>query len=695
MSISTPLAGTSTKPDATDVAGEADPNGAPAPAPGAPVIEIRGLARHYRMGQYEVQALKRIDLTIQTGEFVAIVGPSGSGKSTLMYLIGCLDTPTAGSYRLCGREVSHLDDTQLSGLRNRAIGFVFQQFCLLPDLNVTENVALGLAYAGQDRAGRQRIARGLAARMGLEDRLHHKPAELSGGQMQRTAIARALASQPHILLADEPTGNLDSQTSGQIMDLIRQLHATGKTIIMVTHDPKVADEAHRVIRLVDGQVVSDERRGGDAQALDAPQGADPPADEPFRGLRLSDLGRIALREGLLAHKLRSILTMLGIIFGIAAVIAMTAITEGGKRQQLDQLRQIGMNNIQVSDLDLEAARLLRQRRINPRGVTLDDLAHLRQYVEGVEAAAAWKAIAAEVRHGDVVVEDADTIGVDGAFESVVNYHVERGRFIDALDAARFRRVCALGPQLADELALGDEPIGKVVLIGDQPFTVVGVMERKAFMESDIADIHIVNRNRDLYVPHEVLRLYFRKDSKDSELDVISLRMTGDEHLVDQADLIRHVVASLHHGAADFAVSVPLEKLKQAQQTKQVFNVIIVVIAGISLVVGGIGIMNIMLATVTERTNEIGIRRAIGASRRDVLSQFLTESLFIAFFGGVLGIITGILGGFLLQEMIGFPVAFNLLIMPIAALVSMAIGVAFGLYPAWTAAHMDPVEALRN
>ncbi|MAE66209.1 MAG: hypothetical protein CMJ18_18215 [Phycisphaeraceae bacterium] len=668
-----------------------------APRPRAesrPIIEIDRLTRTYRMGEHDVRALEAVDLVIAEGEYIAIVGPSGSGKSTLMYLLGCLDTPTSGRFRLRGREISSLDDRALSRVRNREIGFVFQQFHLLAELDVTENAGLGMTYAGVERAARRKRAASVAADLGLADRMAHHPTQLSGGQMQRVAIARALAGDPHLLLADEPTGNLDSRTSREILDVFRRLNDEGKTIVMVTHDARVAAEADRVVTLGDGRIVSDEsaRRDGAVTAL-----VDPAADRGGAGpgLRLGDLMRIALREGLLAHKLRSFLTMLGIIFGIAAVIAMTAITEGGKRQQLDQLRQIGMNNIQVRDLDLEAARLLRQRRLNPRGVTVDDLEHLRRHVEGVEAVTAWKGILAELRHGSHLVEDARTLGVTGSFESVVNYYVAQGRFLEPSDEQEQRRVCVLGPAIADALGLGPEPLGRVVIIGDQPFVVVGLMEHKPFSESSIGDVGVVDRNRDVYVPYDVLRLYFRKDSKASELDVISLRMDSDERLLDRSKLIRYIVGQLHRGAEDFGVFVPLEKLKQARQTKDVFNVIIIVIAGISLIVGGIGIMNIMLATVTERTREIGIRRAIGASRRDTMAQFLAESSLIALFGGLLGIVTGLLGGVAIQQAFGFPVAFRPAIMVAAAVISMGVGVAFGLYPAWLAANKDPVEALRN
>jgi len=674
-----------------------------------PLIEVERLARAFQMGQIPVHALRGVDLRIYEGEFVAIMGPSGSGKSTLMYVLGCLDQPTAGTYKLNGVEVSGLDGYALARVRNREIGFVFQQYNLLGDLDVCDNVGLGMVYAGVPLGQRRSVSRGIARQLGLADRLHHRPTELSGGQMQRVAIARALAGKPHLILADEPTGNLDSATGKEIMELLRRLNDEGHTVVVVTHDPKVAQYARRVISVADGQIVRDqtneaptqpartrEARGEastDFRISDQQPGAARPAAKSR--VHISDVLRMAFREGITAHKLRSLLTMLGIVFGIAAVIAMTAITEGGKREQLDQIRQIGMNNIQVRDLGLEGSRLLRVRRVSPHGVTPDDAAALREYVPGIEAWTTWKACKAELKYEDRVVDDAHALGVAGDFQAVANFYVEQGRFLNARDQRNFHRVCVLGARVAEQLALGPEPLGRVLLLGDEPFTVVGVMGHREFTKSEITDVNIVNRNRDVYLPLSSLQTYFRKDAMASRLDVISLRMAGEERLLEQSKAIHAIVADRHNGADDFVVSVPLEQLRQAQKTKEVFNVIIIVIAAISLLVGGIGIMNIMIANVTERTREIGVRAAVGASRRDILKQFLAEAVLISALGGMVGLLFGLFAGSAIQGIFDFPVAFNHLVMALAVLVSVAVGVGFGIYPAWLAAKLNPVDALRT
>ena len=678
------------------------------------LIRLRGLTRHYHMGEHVVQALQDVDLEIRAGEFVAITGPSGSGKSTLMYLLGCLDRPTSGEYWLGGEEVSGLPDSELSRTRNRDIGFVFQHYNLLSELSVLENISLGLVYRGVPRHDRIQTASGLADRLGLAGRHHHGANELSGGQMQRVAISRALAGEPHILLCDEPTGNLDSVTGREIMDIFHRLHQQGNTIIVVTHDPNVAAQAQRVIRIEDGQIQSDEQQEANpvSEVRDAAQRLveAPPLDESIAerkeiahatsdpsqaSVRWRDIIRIAIREGLLAHKLRSLLTMLGMVFGIASVIAMTAITEGGKRQQLEQIRQIGLNNIQIVDPQLDGERLRQARQQNPFGLSRRDIEAIRRELADMDGLTAWKQIAADVSYERIRLNHAHVLGVMGDFEHVVNFRVEQGRFLTGRDAREARRVCVLGAEIAEALGIADHPLGQSLIIGDQPFVVVGVMEKRAFTASTVQDVNIVNRNLDVYMPHAVAMRYYPKIRRAGTYDVISLRMATTEQLVPDSQHLEQVLRSLHNDASDFGVSVPLENLRQSQKTKEVFNIIITVIAGMSLLVGGIGIMNIMLASVSERTREIGIRRAVGATRREVMRQFLAEACVISVIGGMLGVGIGILGGLLISFGFQFPVAFSPLIMGISVGVATAVGIGFGLYPAWIAARMDPVEALRS
>lgn len=690
---------------------------------GHSLIDLRNLRREFRQGTEVVHALKPTTLQIHEGEFVAIVGPSGSGKSTLMYVLGCLDSPTAGDFFLAGQEVGRLADADLSRVRGAEIGYVFQQFFLLSELTVVENIALGLTYAGVDRATRQARATELAEQLGLGHRLNHRPVELSGGQMQRVAIARALAARPHMLLADEPTGALDSKTGEEIMQVFRDLHQRGRTIVLITHDRKVAEQADRIITLVDGEIQSDdvlrERPSQPAATtFGLPIAGGPPegpsddvqadsvrldqAGKPRNqaGMAWRDLLRTALREGVLAHKLRSLLTMMGIVFGIAAVITMTAITEGGKQQQLEILSQIGLTTIHVQADDLQGSALLAARRINPLGLSRDDAAVLEQHVPGVVAVSSAKEILAEVRVDRRTVTGITVWGVAGSWGQVTNLRLADGRFFDGFDQETRARIAIVGITLAEEIAATrglpsvEAVVDQPLLVGDAVLTVVGILPRQPGGDSGVRDLSVPDRNRHCYVPLDTALAMYPLPDRGSELDRVVLLMDDPGSLVERSYLVQELLTGLHDGAEDTTVSVPLQTLEQARSTEDMFNGIIVLIAGISLLVGGIGIMNIMLASVTERTREIGIRRAIGATRTDVLRQFLTEACVLSLGGGLLGIGVGALGAQVLALIFTIPVSIHPGVVAVASGVSVVIGICFGLYPAWQAAQRDPVEALR-
>jgi macrolide transport system ATP-binding/permease protein len=654
------------------------------------LIRVRNLRRVYHKGDIEVVALARVDLDVREGEFLVIMGPSGSGKSTLMHLLGCLDKPTDGSYSLDGIEVSKLDDAELSRIRNRKVGFVFQTFNLLSDSTAADNIALPLVYAGIGRRERYESSHVAAHAMGLTDRLEHTPTELSGGQVQRVAIARALASNPRLILADEPTGNLDTTTGGEIMAIFHRLHQQGSTVIMVTHDEKLARYADRIVYLRDGQIVGEtqvtHREKPDEEHREILIVGPP---EAKRGHRMGwwDLIRIGLREGLWAHKMRTSLTMLGVMFGVAAVIAIVSVAEGAKLELMRHIEAMGANTIRISARTLEGEVLQESRSKGNEGLTLADARSLADVLKPVVLhMAPMKKVNADIVV-DAVKGSAEVWATTPEYPPIVNFHLGKGSFITEEEMTFARSVCVLGETAARELFANQDPIGRQVTIGRTTYDVIGVMARKPVSEEDF--------NKHIYVPLTAALLRVKRSADASEIDRVMLAIKEAGDVKSAAEVSTSILKRRHFGVSDVEVSIPEEKLELQQKTRSLMNYVLAVMAAIALLVGGIGIMNIMLATVTERIREIGIRRAVGATQMDILKQFLAEAVGISFVGGFIGIGLGFLLGYEITGFAGWAKAvFSFQATLVGFGVAVAVGLIFGIYPAWTAAKQDPIEALR-
>jgi macrolide transport system ATP-binding/permease protein len=638
------------------------------------------------MGEIYVPALKDASLKIEDGEFIAVMGPSGSGKSTLLNVLGCLDVLTSGQYLIDGIDISEFSDSQLAQIRNEKIGFIFQSYNLLSRLNALSNVELALIYSGDHNDRRKKAINSLRM-VNLEERAKHRPKELSGGEQQRVAIARALANEPSIILADEPTGNLDSKSGKEIMSILTELHNKGITIIMVTHDNSVAASAQRIIRLKDGEIIEDQRKieiEGRTQNKSLTQNI-----KKKRRFTIAEIRESAIMSvsSIFSNKLRSFLTMLGIIVGVAAVIAMIAIGQGASVQITQRIKQMGANLLMVRPGAAEFGGV-RSAAGSRTSLTYDDaqaIASDAQFVDKVDANFS--------RNGQVVYGNKNTNttinGVTSNFPEVRNFPVDRGTFITEDDNIFMRRVAVLGKTVVTNLFGNEDPIGQYIKINRIIFQVIGVMSTKGSTggfrdEDDVIFIPLKTAQKRLFGVDYVSTINIEAKSQD----------VMDKATSEITDLLRDKHNIRQEQDDDFNIRSQAEILTTVQDTSKTFTILLASIAIISLLVGGIGIMNIMFVSVTERTREIGIRKAIGAQKWDILGQFLIESVIVSLSGGLIGIVIGILASKLTSQFAGWPTV----ITPVAVVLSFSfaviVGLTFGFYPARKAALLNPIDALR-
>ncbi|WLH14391.1 MacB family efflux pump subunit [Pseudomonas hefeiensis] len=652
-----------------------------------PLIELRDIRKAYGGGDSpRVEVLRGIDLSIHAGEFLAIVGASGSGKSTLMNILGCLDRPSSGEYRFAGEDVARLGSDELAWLRREAFGFVFQGYHLIPSGTAQENVEMPAIYAGTSAAERHARASALLERLGLASRTGNRPHQLSGGQQQRVSIARALMNGGHIILADEPTGALDSQSGIEVMALLDELASQGHVVILITHDREVAARAKRIIEIRDGLIISDsagalphdvQANPKALQAVDLRQrlSAGSEHNGAWKG-ELLDAVQAAWRV-MWINRFRTALTLLGIVIGVASVVVMLAVGEGSKRQVMAQMGAFGSNIIYlngtaptpraakgiISEHDLAALAALPQvQRIMP--------------VNGADAS---------VRFGNLD-HTSYVGGNDTNFPTIFNWPVAQGSYFTEADERSAAAVAVIGHKVRHKLLKEvDDPIGRYILIENVPFQVVGVLAEKGASSGDSdADNRIA-------VPYSAasVRLF---GSRHPEYVVIAARDAGKVKEAEQA--ISRTLLRLHDGKQDFELTNNAAMIQAEARTQGTLSLMLGAIAAISLLVGGIGVMNIMLMTVRERTREIGIRMATGARQRDILRQFLTEAVMLSVVGGLAGIGLALLvGGALLLGKIA--VAFEWLAVFGAFGCALVTGVVFGFMPARKAARLDPVAALTS
>ena len=650
----------------------------------APLIELTDIRKTFFTGEdIRVDALRGVSLSIYPGEFVAIMGASGSGKSTLMNLLGCLDRPTSGTYNFAGMDVSEFDSDSLAWLRREAFGFVFQSYNLLPSATAEENVEIPAIYAGLSPNERKARADELLTKLGLGERLTHRPSQLSGGQQQRVSIARALMNGGQIILADEPTGALDSRSGQEVMALLKDLARQGHTVILITHDANVAAHANRVIELKDGEVMRDSGPPlSSHHAFAAPVdvshlGKSSSRAAIFSGFRESL--RMAMRA-LRANVFRTILTLLGIVIGVGSVVAMLAIGEGAKQQVIAQIGQMGTNLLSI-----------RPQVRNARGYN-GPIATLTP--EDATAIAAIPNVVAvmpdiqgnnTVRYGDIDYQTTVT-ATTPVLHTIRSWRIASGTFFNEEEQANYATVAVLGQTVREALFPdGEDPIGKYVLIKNVPFQVIGVMSVKGSTSggNDTDDV--------IFVPLTtgMLRVFGQRFVRTVTLAVDDLSQMGRVQ-----ETAPSMLKQRHRGIEDFRIRNMADIVEAATEAQNTMTILLGSVAAISLLVGGIGIMNIMLVSVTERTREIGIRMATGARQRDILQQFLSEAVVVSGMGGVVGVVGGVATGLIIQAA-GTPVEFTAGPMVLAFCCAAATGLIFGFAPARKAARLDPVVALAN
>ncbi len=649
------------------------------------LIELKNITRSFQSGDATVQILKGINLTIEKGEMVAIIGASGSGKSTLMNILGCLDQASSGDYLFHSENIGQYDDDQLAKLRREHFGFIFQRYHLLSTLNAEGNVEVPAVYAGFSPTQRNNRSDAILTALGLKERLKYYPSQLSGGQQQRVSIARALMNGGEVILADEPTGALDSESGEQVLKILQELNQAGHTIILVTHDKNVANHATRVIELKDGEVIEDRKN---TPAITKTQEA--PVQLPqlnnTRGTEwLLLLDRIinAFRMALISmsmQRMRTFLTMLGIIIGIASVVLVIALGQGTMNQILSNINSMGTSTLTIyPGSGFGDARSGRVRSLTPNDV---NFLSQQSFIKNVTPVVNTNALA---RYGSLE-KNVSVMGVGTQYFDTEGYIPAEGIFFDEKGEEELSLDVVIDEATRDELFTdGTNPIGEVITLNRLPIRVIGVATSKNQRSGGYSNLTV-------FIPYSTA---MKRLLGQSYLRNITVTVQDDIDMKLAEQTLTSLMTQLH-GTQDFFIFTADSFKELLEETTFVMRFLIFSIAMISLIVGGIGVMNIMLVSVAERTKEIGMRMAVGARKNDISMQFLIEAVLVCLLGGCAGILVAYAAGYGINQLkLDLSVGFSLFSIMVALGASTAIGVIFGYFPARRAAQLAPIEALER
>ena len=643
------------------------------------IIEFKKINKFFGRGSNKVHVLKDIDLTIEKGDFVAIIGQSGSGKSTMMNILGCLDVPTSGSYKINGVEVGKMEKDELADLRCKTFGFIFQRYNLLSNLEARENAALPAVYLGLNAESRNKRADDLLKRLELGSKLKNKPNELSGGQQQRVSIARALMNGGEVILADEPTGALDSKSGERVMEIIKGLHKQGHTIILVTHDSKIAAQASRIIEIKDGEIVSDTRKSDEfyetAETLEAVK------KSKFDVLKYRFLESFNMSvHAIMSNKMRSLLTMLGIIIGIASVVSVVALGNASQAKIMEQINSMGTNTIDIRP----GTGFGDRRSARVRTLKVSDSEHLSK-LSFIDNATPSVSASGNLAYGSYTLT-AQLNGVGAQYFDVKGRKIAQGRIFTEEEVDKMASVVVIDDNtLKEAFPDNPNPVGEIIIFNKKPLKIIGVTEED---NSPGPMSEMMN----IWTPYTTA-MY--KINGTNDIDSITVKVSDNVNSQVAEESIENILTVLH-GKKDFFM-INTDSIKQTvESATNTMKLLIASIAVISLIVGGIGVMNIMLVSVTERTREIGIRMAIGAKQADILQQFLIEAVLICLVGGFLGVSLSLLVGWAFNTFSeDFGMIFSTASIILALVCSTAIGIIFGYMPAKNASNLNPIDALAS